>query len=86
MKLQELTRRRGYNLAIKNPSDVFMSQVSFVAYGNGMIIVLDHIPMYKTLHLMKLIQYTPTSININNSIDQQIIIQPNKPIIATTRT
>ena len=28
MKLQELTRRRGYNLAIKNPSDVFMSEAS----------------------------------------------------------
>ena len=58
-----------------------MCQTSFVAYENGELIVLSHIPMYKNKHLMKLLEYQPTPIILSN-LSNQLTIKPEKPIIA----
>ena len=81
-KLRKVTRKRGYNLAINSISDVFMCDTSFVAYETGELIILVHIPMYKNLHLMKLLEYQSTPIILSNQTDQQLFINPVKPIIA----
>ena len=81
-KLQDITRKRGYNLAINSPSEIYMCQTSFVAYENGQLIILTHIPMYKTKYLMKLLEYQPTPIILTNQENQQLTIKPDKPTIA----
>ena len=81
-KLKTITNNRGYNLAIRSPSDIFMCETSFVAYENGELIILSHIPMYKTFHLMKLLEYQPTPILLGNNTNQQIFIKPANPIVA----
>ena len=62
-KLRKVTRKRGYNLAINSISDVFMCDTSFVAYETGELIILVHIPMFKNLHLMKLLVYNLITLN-----------------------
>ena len=84
-KLRKVTGKRGYNLAINSISDIYMCDTSFVAYEDGRLIILVHIPMYKNLHLMKLLEYQSTPILLSNQTDQQLFINPNKPIIAVTR-
>ena len=74
-KLQDITRKRGYNLAINSPSDIYMCQKSVVAYENGQLIILTHIPMYKTKYLMKLLVYQPTPIIVTNQANQQLTIK-----------
>ena len=64
--LRSTARKRGYELSIKSASDVYMCQTSFVAYETGELIVLSHIPMYKNRHLMRLLEYQPTSIILSN--------------------
>ena len=64
------------------PSDIFMCETSFVAFDQGELIVMAHIPMYKTFHLMKLLEYQPTPIMLANGSNQQIFIRPSKPIVA----
>ena len=81
-KLRSTARKRGYELGINSPSDVYMCQTSFVAYETGQLVVLSHIPMYKTKHLMKLLEYQPTPIILSNQTQQQLFIKPPKPIIA----
>ena len=81
-KIKDITRKRGYELAINSAADIYMCQTSFVAYTTGELIVLSHIPMYKTKHLMKLLEYQPTPIILSKQSDQQVFIQPNNPIIA----
>ena len=81
-KLRRITSNRGYNLAIQSPSDIFMCETSFVAYDHGELIILTHVPMYKTFHLMKLLEYQPTPITLANNSDQQTSIIPSKPIVA----
>ena len=61
-ELTSTVRKRGYELAINSPSDVYMCQTSFVAYETGELIVMSHLPMYKNKHLMKLLEYQPTPI------------------------
>ena len=56
-ELTSTVRKRGYELAINYPSDVYMCQISFVAYETGELVVLSHIPMYKNKHLMRLLEY-----------------------------
>ena len=81
-KLRSSARKRGYELSINSPSDVYMCQTSFVAYETGELIVLSHIPMFKNKHLMKLLEYQPTPIILSNQSQQQLFIKPHKPIIA----
>ena len=81
-KLRSTARKRGYELSISSPSDVYMCQTSFVAYQTGELIVLSHIPMYKNKHLMKLLEYQPTPIILSNQSQQQLFIKPQEPIIA----
>ena len=52
-KLRKVIGKRGYNLDIYSISDIYMCDTSFVAYEDGRLIILVHIPMYKNLHLMK---------------------------------
>ena len=59
-----------------------MCDTSFVAYEDGRLIILVHIPMYKNLHLMIFLEYQSTTIIISNSTNQQLFINPKKPIIA----
>ena len=59
-----------------------MCDTSFVAYETGELIIRVHIPMYKNLHLMKLLEYQSTPIILSNQTDQQLFINPVKPIIA----
>ena len=40
-KLRSTARKRGYELAINSPSDVYMCQTSFVAYETGQLVVLS---------------------------------------------
>ena len=65
-KLRSTARKRGYELGINSPSDVYMCQTSFAAYETGQLVVLSHIPMYKNKHLMKLLEYQPTPIILSN--------------------
>ena len=81
-KLRSTARKRGYELSITSPSDVYMCQTSFVAYETGELIVLSHIPMYKNKHLMRLLEYQPTPIILSNQSQQQLFIKPQEPIIA----
>ena len=81
-KLRKVTGKRGYNLAINSISDIYMCDTSFVAYEDGRLIILVHIPMYKNLHLMKLLEYQSTPIILSNNTNQQLFINPKKPIIA----
>ena len=81
-RLRKVTGKRGYNLAINSMSDIYMCDTSFVAYETGKLIILVHIPMYKNLHLMKLLEYQSTPIILSNRTDQQLFIKPKKPIIA----
>ena len=81
-KLRSTARKRGYELAINSPSDVYMCQTSFVAYETGQLVVLSHIPMFRNKHLMKLLEYQPTPIILSNQSQQQLFIKPHKPIIA----
>ena len=81
-RLRTTARKRGYELSINSPSDVYMCQTSFVAYATGELIVLSHIPMYKTKHLMRLLEYQPTPIILSNQSQQQLFIKPKDPIIA----
>ena len=80
--LTKIANNRGYRLAIKTNADAFMVDTSFVAYENGHLIVLTHVPMYKELHLMKLLEYQQTPLLLQNGSSQQITIKPQKPIIA----
>ena len=59
-----------------------MVYTSFVSYETGQLIILTHVPMYKELHLMKLLEYQQTPILLQNGSSQQIAIKPLKPIIA----
>ena len=81
-KIKDITRKRGYELAINSAADIYMCQTSFVAYTTGELIVLSHIPMYKNKHLMKLLEYQPTPIILSKQSDQQVFIKPSNPIIA----
>ena len=81
-KLRSTARKRGYELGINFPSDVYMCQTSFVAYENGQLVVLSNIPMYKNKHLMKLLEYQPTPIILSNQTQQQLFIKPQKPTVA----
>ena len=81
-KLRSSARKRGYELAINSPSDIYMCQTSFLAYETGELIVLSHLPMYKNKHLMKLLEYQPTPIILSNQSQQQLSIKPQNPIIA----
>ena len=65
-KLRSSAGKRGYELAINSPSDIYMCQTSFLAYETGELIVLSHLPMYKNKHLMKLLEYQPTPIILSN--------------------
>lgn len=60
--LDSSTRKRGYELGINSPSDVYMCQTNFVTYEVGQLVVLRHIPMCKHTYLMKLLEYQPTPI------------------------
>ena len=81
-KLRRITSNRGYKLAIQSTSDIFMCDTSFVAYEHGQLVVLTHIPMYKTHNLMKLLSYQPTPVLLGNNSYQQIFIKPQNPIVA----
>ena len=81
-ELTSTVRKRGYELAINSPSNVYMCQTSFVAYETGELIVMSHLPMYKNKHLMKLLEYQPTPIILSKQSQQQLFIKPQNPIIA----
>ena len=81
-RLRKVTSKRGYNLAIKLVSDMHMCDTNFVAYEDGRLNILVHIALYKNLHLMKLMEYQSTPIKLSNQTDQQLFINPTKPIIA----
>ena len=55
--LKKIANNRGYRLAIKTNADAFMVDTSFVAYEDRHLVILTHVPMYKELHLMKLLEY-----------------------------
>ena len=80
-KIRDIAMKRGYSLAISSSSDIYMCQTCFVAYENGELIVLSHIPMYKNKHLMKLLEYQPTPIILAN-LSNQLTIKPSSSIIA----
>ena len=84
-KLRSTARKRGYEQDINSPSDVYTYQTSFEAYETGQLVVLSHIPMYKNKHLIKLLEYQPTPIILSNQTQQQLFIEPPKPIIAVDK-
>ena len=81
-KVKKIANAKGYKLATKTDADIFMVDTNFVAYENGTLIILCHIPLYKQLHLMKLLEYQETPMIINTSLTQQVAIKPAKPILA----
>ena len=80
-KLQSTIEKRGYSMAIDSPSDIYQCESSFVGFENGRLVILIHIPIYKTQTLMKLFQYKPTPISATNNTEEQIIITPEKPVL-----
>ena len=63
-----------------------MCDTSFVAYEDGRHIILVHIPMYKNLHLMKLLEYQSIPILLFNQTDKKLFTNPKRPIIAFDNT
>ena len=74
-KLRSSARKRGYELAINSPSDIYMWQTSFLAYENGELIVLPYLPMYKNKHLMKYSSDPTQQIEEQEELIQSLILE-----------
>ena len=67
-RLQTTINSRRYNMAVDNPSDIYQCESSFVGFEDGRLVILIHMPIFKTQRLMKLYQYKPTPISsVNNA-------------------
>lgn len=69
-------------MALTHSSDIYMCETSFVAFKNGILIALIHIPIYKTVNSMTLLQYHPTPLHLNNESKTQILVEPQRSFIA----
>ena len=80
-RLQATITSRRYSMAIDNPSDIYQCDSSFVGFEDGRLVILIHVPIFKTQSLMKLYQYKPTPISSVNNANEQIIITPEKTVL-----
>ena len=80
--LRSIVQTRGYKVGILHHTDIYQAEANFVAYDNGRLVILIHIPIYPNINLMKVFEYQNTPMFLTNQSSQQILIKPEKPILA----
>ena len=71
----------GYILSTNKAQEAFQGMTSFVSYKNGKLVVLLHVPIYKTQSTLFAYKYVSTPIVTTNN-ETTLIINPEKKILA----
>ena len=71
----------GYILSTNKAQEALQGMTSFVAYKNGKLIVLLHVPIYKTQSALFLYRYVPTP-SITTKNETTLIINPENKVLA----